>query len=391
MLLGATISYGTGRLPLDSVAMGVVLLVVLLAVLVLSVLLSPRGRPAIPSIRRDAAAGLRAPDEDYRHVPGQLAPVAPRAVVIVQPVKYPDGSPARKAVLKALADAGWPKPLWVETTEEDPGYGHARAVAELDPELVLVLGGDGTVRSVGAGLAGTGVPLGLLPGGTGNLFARQLKLELGDVGRATRDALHGKDKRVDVGRVSLDGGQEQVFLVMAGIGFDAQMISGAPAAIKDRVGPLAYVVSGVRRLRGESLEVSISVDGGEPTSLRTRMAVVGNTGTLLGGIVLIPQAEVDDGHLDVMTLSPNGLADWLRVGVSLLTGRRTKDRQITESRGTEIVLRCSEPQVAQMDGDIIGTARELTMRVDPGVLVLRLPEGRVPRAAERLADALRGR
>ncbi|WP_298803413.1 diacylglycerol kinase family protein [uncultured Pseudokineococcus sp.] len=380
---------GTGRLPLDSVELGLVGIAVLLVVGVLTVLLRPKDRPPVPAVRRDATAGLRDPDEDYRHVPGQLESRGPRVVVVVQPVKFPEGSPARRAVERALAEEGWPAPRWIETTAEDPGHGMARRAAQLDPELVLVMGGDGTVRSVGAGLAGTGVPLGLLPGGTGNLFARQLKLELRDVAAATRDALRGKDKRVDVGRVSLDGGDEQVFLVMAGVGFDAQMMAGAPAAIKDRVGPLAYVVSGLRRLKGESLRVSIAVDDQPPVTSRVRMAVVGNCGTLIGGIVLIPDAEVDDGHLDVLTLSPSGILDWLRVGVRLLTRRRDEDQQIAERQAVRVVLRCEEPQPAQMDGDVVGTFTELRMRVDPGVLVLRTPEGRVPRRAERLADALR--
>ena len=383
------VSVGTGRLPLDSVQLGLVGLLVLAAIVVLTVLARPKGRPPVPAVRRDATAGVREPDEDYRHVPGELDSRAPRAVVVVQPVKYPPGSAARRAVEQVFSEQGQPAPRWLETSVEDPGYGQARRAAQMDPEVVLVLGGDGTVRSVGEGLAGTGVPMGLLPGGTGNLFARQLKLELNDVAAATRAVLQGRDKRVDVGRVRLDGGDDQVFLVMAGVGFDAQMMAGAPAAIKDRVGPLAYVVSGLRRLKGESLRVSIAVDGEPPVTSRVRMAVVGNCGTLIGGIVLIPDAEVDDGHLDVLTLSPRGIGDWLRVGVRLLTRRRAHDKQISERQVREVVMRCEEPQAAQMDGDVVGEFSELRMWVDPGALVLRTPEGRVPRRADRLADALR--
>ena len=385
----APVPVGTGRLPLDSMQLGLVGVVLLLAVALLVVVARPKGRPPVPAVRRDATVGVREPDEDYRHVPGQLDSRGPRVVVIVQPVHHPAGSPARRAVERVLSEEGWPAPRWLETTAEDPGRGQAVRAAQMDPEVVLALGGDGTVRSVGEGLAGTGVPLGLLPGGTGNLFARQLKFELNDVAAATRAALGGRDKRVDVGRVSLDGGDEQVFLVMAGVGFDAQMMAGAPAAIKERVGPLAYVVSGLRRLRGESLRVSIAVDGEPPVTSRVRMAVVGNCGTLIGGIILIPDAEVDDGHLDVLTLSPRGVGDWLRVGVRLLTRHRAHDQQISERQVREVVMRCEEPQATQMDGDVVGEFTELRMRVDPGALVLRAPEGRVPRRTERLAGALR--
>ncbi|WP_299039496.1 diacylglycerol kinase family protein [uncultured Pseudokineococcus sp.] len=383
------VAVGTGRLPLDSAQLGLVGLALLVVVALLTLVARPKGRQPIPSARRDAALGRREADEDYRHVPGELDSRGPRAVVVVQPVKFPPGSAARRAVEQVVSEHGWPAPRWLETSEDDPGQGQARRAAQLDPEVVLVLGGDGTVRAVAEGLAGTGVPMGLVPGGTGNLFARQLKFDLNDPAAATRAALTGRDKRVDVGRVSLDGGEEQVFLVMAGVGFDAQMMAGAPAAIKDRVGPLAYVVSGLRRLKGESLRVSLSVDGEPPVTNRVRMAVVGNCGTLIGGIVLIPDAEVDDGHLDVLTLSPRGLVDWLRVGVRLVTRHRAKDEQISERQVKEVVMRCEQPEAAQMDGDVVGEFTELRMRVDPGALVIRTPEGRVPRRAERLADALR--
>jgi len=383
------VAVSTGRLPLDSLQMGLLAVGLLVLVVVVSVLLGPRGRRTIPSLRRDASAGTRLPDEDYRHVPGRLAPLQPQVVVVVQPVKFPEASAARRTVEQVVADLGLEPPVWLETTPDDPGAGQAARAASLDPEVVLVLGGDGTVRSVGAGLMGTGIPLGLLPGGTGNLFARQLKLELNDLARATRGALTGKDKRVDVGRVSLDGGEEDTFLVMAGVGFDAEMMAGAPAAVKDRVGPIAYVVSGARRLRGRSIPLTIQVDDDAPVQARVRMAVVGNCGTLIGGLILIPDAEVDDGHLDVLTLSPRGMADWLRVGVRLVLRRRDTGEGPFERQGRRVVITCEEPQQAQMDGDVIGKVRELRLRVEPGALVIRTPDGRVPRRSDRLAAALR--
>ena len=384
------VAASTGRLPLDSLQFGLLAVALLVVVVVVSVASGPRGRRPIPALRADATAGVRREDEDYRHVPGRLAPLQPQAVVVVQPVKYPEGSAARRTVEQVFAELGVQAPVWLETSAEDPGAGQARRAASLDPEVVLVLGGDGTVRSVAAGLTGTDIPLGLLPGGTGNLFARQLKLELNDLARATREALTGKDKRVDVGRVSLDGGEEDTFLVMAGVGFDAEMMAGAPAAIKDRVGPLAYVVSGARRLRGRSIPLTVQVDDAEPVHARVRMAVVGNCGTLIGGLILIPDAEVDDGRLDVLTLAPRGLSDWVKVGVRLVLRRRDDhDRLPFERQGTRVVITCEEPQQAQMDGDVVGKVREIRLHVEPGALVIRTPDGRVPRRADRLAAALR--
>lgn len=312
-----------------------------------------------------------------------------RAVVVVQPVKYPAGSSARSQVTNVCAELGWKEPVFIETTPEDPGVGQARRAVEQDADVVLVLGGDGTLRSVAEGLAGTGVPLGLVPGGTGNLFARQLGLGLGDVRKATRAALTGRNKAVDIGRVRVDGGEEQVFLVMAGLGFDAEMMAGAPAAIKDRVGPLAYIVSGLRRLKGESTRVTITFDDGQVVVRRVRMAVVGNCGTLIGGIVLIPDAEVDDGNLDVLTLSPRGLLGWALVGVQLLTGGGGRHRRMLERQTKGVSISVDEPQEAQMDGDPIGPVRLMEMRVDPGALVIRTPDGDVPHRKDALVGTRR--
>src|SRR6185312_7567763 len=106
----------------------------------------------------------------------------------------------------------------------------------------MACGGDGTVRTVAEALAGTGVPLGLIPAGTGNLLARNLDMNLDDMGAATRVALAGDDRAVDVGRITIDDGsgpgEEQVFLVMAGMGFDATIMETAPEALKARVGPV---------------------------------------------------------------------------------------------------------------------------------------------------------
>ena len=125
------------------------------------------------------------------------------------------------AVSSVCAGLGWAEPLWLETTIDDPGTGQARDAVERGADVVLACGGDGTVRAVAEALAGTGVAMGLVAAGTGNLLARTIGTPQ-EVVAATRVALSGDDRKIDVGRVRVDDDRhERVFLVMAGTGFDA--------------------------------------------------------------------------------------------------------------------------------------------------------------------------
>ncbi|EBM0725712.1 diacylglycerol kinase family lipid kinase, partial [Salmonella enterica subsp. enterica serovar Senftenberg] len=156
--------------------------------------------------------------------------------------------------------------LFLETTQKDVGQGQTKQALEQDVDLVCPLGGDGTVRAVAEALVGSDTPMGLLPGGTGNLLARNLDLPVDDLGDALRVALTGQNKRIDVGRLTIDESGEHerpaqhIFLVMAGLGFDAAIMADAPEGLKAKVGPAAYVVSGAKNLRGPQFKVRVKFD-----------------------------------------------------------------------------------------------------------------------------------
>ena len=167
-----------------------------------------------------------------------------RLAVILNPVKVDDPAAFRALVDRRAGELGWSEPVWFETTVEDPGRSMAHAAAVADAELVVVCGGDGTVRTVCAELAGTGIPVGVVPAGTGNLLARNLALPL-YLNAAVEVALNGQDRAIDIVRVAGDGLEvDEHFLVMAGMGFDAAIMEGANDQIKAKVGWLAYVVAG---------------------------------------------------------------------------------------------------------------------------------------------------
>jgi diacylglycerol kinase family enzyme len=307
----------------------------------------------------------------------QSLPEGRLPAVVVNPNIIDDLATLQIQITRVCTELGWKPPLWLQTTVEEPGGGQARIALAAGADVVLVCGGDGTIRHVAQVLAGSGTPLGLLPAGTGNLLARNLAIGLGDPVRATRIALCGENRAVDVGRVFIDDrAEEQVFLVMAGVGFDAAIMAGAPHELKSRLGPLAYFVSGVRALRGPRASIALAVDGRIAPPHQVRTVVVGNCGKLLAGLVLMPAARVDDGLLDVVSIGPRDIFGWLAVTARVLSRRCHGHRIVQHWQGRTVIISAETPQLAQLDGDPVGEVRGLRMRVDPGALLVRVEAAR---------------
>lgn len=293
--------------------------------------------------------------------------------VVLNPIKVEDVGQF-KAIVSAMAvESGWSEPTWHETTVEDPGTGQAHQAAVDGADLVLVCGGDGTVREVCTELAGTGIPVGIVPAGTGNLLGRNLDLPL--YFRSAIDvALNGQDRAIDMVRITGDGIDETCFLVMAGMGFDAAIMEGVNEDIKKKVGWLAYVLSALKALMFPTMRLEISVDDGPFTKHRARTVVVGNVGSLQGGMVLLPDAAIDDGQLDVVLLYPRRFLSWIPLVVRVLTRREEKaGESLARFTGRKVVVRASTDVPRQIDGDSIGQGRELVCENIHGRLLVRVP------------------
>jgi diacylglycerol kinase (ATP) len=295
-----------------------------------------------------------------------------RAAVIVNPAKSV-GPALKGAIFRLCETQGWAEPLWLETTVEDPGAGQARQALEAGVDVVIAAGGDGTVRCVAEVLAGTGTPMGLVPLGTGNLLARNLGVDISDPISACYDVLNGSEKAVDVVKASVNrSGEAQVFLVMAGLGYDAAIMADTVDVLKDRMGWLAYVEAGIRKLPGKPVRAAISVDGGAPVRRRIRSVMIGNCGRIMGGIEIFPEAKVDDGVLDLLILAPRGRLGWLGV-VAGIFGRNKSETESVEyfqGKSAEIIL--EHEQEFQLDGDHLGTGTHLAVTVEPDALKIRM-------------------
>jgi YegS/Rv2252/BmrU family lipid kinase len=291
--------------------------------------------------------------------------------VILNPVKIPDAESFRRTVDAALSDRGYDDSLWLETTVDDAGVAMAREAIEEKVDLVVVAGGDGTVRVVCAELASSGLPVAVLPAGTGNLLARNLGISL-DLEVALAELLDGTEQQIDSVRIEGDELPADRFVVMAGLGLDAAIIDDAPDELKKRVGWAAYVVSTLRNLNHPSVRVEIQVDDQPPVRRRVRTVVIGNVGTLQANIPLLPDAKPDDGHIDVVVLAPRRLTHWPRVALGLIV-KSIREQHVERFTGHRIEIRAEKTVRRQLDGDTISEGRTLIAEVDPAALVVRIP------------------
>ncbi len=291
--------------------------------------------------------------------------------VIVNPIKI-DSDAFRTKVTQVARAAGWDDPLWFETTVDDAGASMARAAVAAGADVVVAAGGDGTVRVVCAEMASTGVPVGVVPAGTGNLLARNLGIPLGHE-QALEVVLRGQDRAVDLVKIKGDGLDTTRFAVMAGMGLDAAIMDDAPDSLKRRMGWSAYFVSGVRHLRYPAVRVDISMDGAEPVHRRARTVVVGNVGNLTGGIPLLPDARIDDGVLDVVVIAPRSVVGWVSLLWRVLTRHPRTDERLDRFTGRSVVVTAATATPRQLDGDTVGPGTEIHAEIEPGVLLVRVP------------------
>jgi diacylglycerol kinase family enzyme len=292
---------------------------------------------------------------------------------------------------QAAARYGWQAEVLV-TDKAESGVEAARGAALDGAGIVVAAGGDGTVRGCAEGLAGTGVPLGIVPHGTANLLARSLGIPSHP--RAALDVALGVplDVPLDVpfgpggGRpgaparsadrtIDLAVADGVPYTAMAGLGLDAAVVAGT--RMKHHFGWFAYALSGALHLAVPPAPFSIRLDDGAPIERQARSVVVGNTGMLPGGFTLLPDARLDDGLLDVGVLAPRGPFGWTRVASRVLTLSQHQDRMLEWFQARKVEISTDARLPREVDGEVIASGHKLTVTVAPKALVVRVPV-RVP-------------
>ncbi|MFJ8043938.1 diacylglycerol kinase family protein [Kitasatospora sp. NPDC096147] len=329
---------------------------------------------------RNASADTSADPVDRpvrtRTEPTEEPPTGPVALVY-NPVGVDEALLTRLATT-VTAHGHHPPRLLPGSAEDSGRAAAARALAD-GARLVAACGGDGTVTACADALAGTDAALLVVPCGTGNLLARNLGLPTDPV-EALDAALTGAARRIDLMRVEGDDLAARTAATMAGTGLDAAVMASTDQGLKRRLGWPAYLFGAVRHLTDRRFALTVSIDGGTPVRRHVRMAVVGNVGTLQGGVRLLPDAEPDDGLLDLVLVQPHGLRGWAATARALLTGTRrsprpdAQDAPLEHFRGRRIELTADRPRARECDGDPVSEGRVLTLTVRPNALLVRLPD-----------------
>ncbi|MFC9730677.1 diacylglycerol kinase family protein [Streptomyces roseolus] len=336
--------------------------------------------PARPTGTAAAAGGRPGGGRAGGGRPGGGRPGGGRAVVVRHPHACPDELAAR--VRAALLRHGFTDQRWISTAPNRPCGDLAEEHAAGGADLVVACGGDGTVRACAEVVAGSGVPLVLVPCGTGNLLARNLGLPP-DPEEALEAALDGGYSDIDTGRAWGDGLTPTLFTVMAGAGFDALMIRDASPALKARLGWPAYALAATRHLTEPRVRLTIRLDGGRRIRRRARMAVIGNVGTLQAGLRLLPRARPDSGHLELVLFDPQGPAGWLAAAAHIAGRPLRRTPAATDGpvaggaleyfTATRIDVRFARPRARELDGETLPDGARLTAAVEPAALRVRLP------------------
>ncbi len=272
------------------------------------------------------------------------------------------------------------EPTFIPTDKVTQGAKAARTALADGHKKILVAGGDGTLRRVVQELVGSSAAVGILPIGTGNILARNLKLPL-TLDAAAKRAVSGKTYEIDLGQARLirpDGNLEEYFFTgIAGVGMDARLMENTQAELKKRIGWIAYIEGGIRSLplKFERFDVSLN---DQTRTLKSYSLLVGNVGLLPGAISMMPDARLDDGQLDMAAIGPRRIWNWIdffsritwqnNVVRPLALGRKWMDatanvKTLENLSSSRIRIRPNHPAPIQLDGDPMGEVVEVEFSI----------------------------
>jgi YegS/Rv2252/BmrU family lipid kinase len=276
-------------------------------------------------------------------------------------------------VEQLLVDAGWKVDAAVVKRKRDLRRRAADAVKE-GCEVVVAVGGDGAVLQVATSLVKTKVALGIIPMGTGNLLAGNLKIPT-EQAKAVQALLDGRHRRIDVGRVTVAGGKHYTFTVACGVGFDAKVMQKTGAGQKRRWGKLAYFANAISEAGGiRNVPHQITLDGAETTT-EAAQVLIANFGRMSAGVTPDRAIEPDDGILDVIAVRASGRLSGLLAGWEALRqthlGESVSGRAM-RAQAREVRVETNPSQLVEVDGSVVGKT-PITASIVPDALTVIVP------------------
>jgi diacylglycerol kinase (ATP) len=268
---------------------------------------------------------------------------------------------------KVLDREGVLAPLWYEVKKSRRAPEYARRAAGNGADVVFVWGGDGTVQRCIDALAGSGTAVAILPAGTANLLATNLRIP-SDITEAVQIGLRGDRRRLDTGSVN-----GEHFAVMAGAGFDARMIADADRGLKDRLGRAAYLYTGAKNISARRVKATVEVDGERFFKGRVSCVLAANVGTILGGIEAFPDARPDDGLLEFGVVTAKNPVEWARVFGRITLGKAQGSPFVDITRGTKFRIRFDRKIPYELDGGARPARRDIRIKVRPHSVTICVP------------------
>ena len=304
-------------------------------------------------------------DHDVNAASPAVAPRRGRVAVIAHRGKTLGGGLDE---LRALVSTeGVDEVIWYEVPKSRKAPAKVRKALKKGADLLFIWGGDGMVQRCADALVGSDSTIAIIPAGTANLLAHYLGIPQ-DIAEAVRIGFDGRRRRLDLGRIN-----GEHFAVMAGVGFDANMIRDADGGLKNRLGRVAYLWTGLRNLGEPPTKTKIKIDGTTWFEGAATCVLVGNVGTIFGGVEVFDDAHPDDGWLDVGVSTAEGPVQWARALGQVGAGNADRSPFIRTTRAKRISVKLNAAVAYELDGGDRPKTDRIKVKVVPAAVTFCVP------------------